>query len=538
MNRLPILILSFVILLSSCANKKVNQNSTSIGDTKVNSLMIDAMISFNNGDLSKAENIYNEILTQNADNAAALYYLSNIEFQKQNINKSIEYGKKAIEKDNNNIWYKLQLADVYLSIQDYDNTIKVFETIVKQQPSVIEYWQQLVSIYHVKSDTKGELNALDRMEKVFGVNDQTSMLKYNLYLSQKDTSKAEQEILKLAKAFPSQTKYWSILAEMRMKAKDYDKAFEYYKKVEQTESDNNLMNFTYVNYYLAKNNSDSVYYYLKKGVWQEDLDFSTKLNVLTTIYGDKVDTDSIVFNKFFSLLETMRQTKDTSNCELWGLLNIGYMRQNAYKQASYSAQKAIAMGCGTYDTYINWLYSSSTFMQPNDMIEIADKTIETYPEQPMAYLFKGVNQEASNKYEAAVESLKMGLDRTGTDKALKEDFYMNLGDCYHVLGQTEEMYKNYDKALELNPNNYSVLNNYAYYLSLDNKDLDKALTYIEKVIAKYPNELTFVDTYAWVLYQRGEYAKAKQVMDKFLSSRPTWSSTFENHYQQILNKLK
>jgi len=537
MNKLPILILSLCLVLFSCANKKPATNSTT-NDLQTNSLMIDAISSLNNNDLSKAENIYNEVLKQNKDNATALYYLSNIEFQKQNIDKSIDYGKQAIEKDNNNIWYKLQLANIYLSIQDYDNTIKVFETIVKQQPEVIEYWQQLVSIYHVKNDTKGELRVLNKMEDIFGISEQISMLKYNIYLSQKDNTKAEEEISKLAKANPTQSKYWSILAEMRMKAKDYDKALEYYKKVEQTETDNNLMNFTYVNYYLAKNNEDSVYYYLERGAKQEDLDFSTKLNVFSMVYGDKIDTDSITFTRFFSLLETLKQTQDTINCQLWGLLNIGYMRKNDYKQAAYTAQKTISLGCAMLDTYLNWLYASSTFAEPKDMIAIADKTIETYPEQPMGYLFKGVNEELCNMYKEAIVSLQNGLDRAGNDKALKEDFYMNLGDAYHALGQQEETYKNYDKVLELNPDNYSVLNNYAYYLSLDKKDLDKALSYIEKVIAKYPNELTFADTYAWVLYQMGKYQQAKQVMDKFLSSRSTWSSTFEEHYKQILEKLK
>jgi tetratricopeptide (TPR) repeat protein len=90
--------------------------------------------------------------------------------------------------------------------------------------------------------------------------------------------------------------------------------------------------------------------------------------------------------------------------------------------------------------------------------------------------------------------------------------------------------------LEINPNNYMVLNNYAYYLSLKNQNLDLALKYSKKVIEKYPDNSIYVDTYAWILYLKGQHKEAKQAMDKVISTKSSWSEDMLMHYKKICEK--
>ena len=526
-------------------NKKTSTNVFSASEIPVNDMMIDAVTALETNDMDKAERLYNEVLKKDKTNSTAMFYLANIYFQKQDIVKAVDYAKQSIKLNDSNIWYKMQLAQIYIAQQEYEEAAKVFEDIVKQQPETLEYWQQLLSLYHVLSKDKKEVEILDKMEERFGISEMFSMTKYSIYNENGDDKNAEHEILALTKSFPNKSKYWSILAEREMKKKDYDKAFYYYNKVKGINPNEEYLNLTFANYYLAKGNEDSLYFYLQKAAAQEDILFKTKMDIIFTVYKDKVDTDTNTFYKFFNLMKIMRQTHDTNECQLWSMLNIGYMRAMDMKQGAYSAKKAIELGCNNYDLYQNWLYAASTFESADTIIEIANKTVEVYPEQPLPYLFVGVNhlQKAQQdnikgEYHSAIDALNKGLKRCGNNKNMQEDFYINLGDAYYGMDDDLTAFDYYEKVLAINPDNYGVLNNYAYYLALKNKNLDKAEQYAKKVYDKYPDNATFVDTYAWVLFVKGEYSQAKNIMDTILKDKASWSKDIQKHYKLIIEKIK
>ncbi len=524
-----------VLLLFSCSSQK---NIKTTENYKENSLIIDAVTLYANGKINEAENLFLNILSEDKSNATAMYYLSNLYMEKQDYNKAIDFGKQAIETDNNNLWFKLQLCEIYMAILDYDNAASTLEKIIKQEPQVLEYWQQLALIYHVKQDSKSELSVLNRIEENFGVSENISLQKFQLYREQNNSKKAEMEMIKLSEAFPTQSKYLSILAEMKMKEKDYDKAFYYYNKVKEIDPEEENINVTFANYYMVKKQEDSTFYYLDKAMSQKNMATQSKIRIIYSVYGQKVDSDSLTFEKFFSLLKTMENSGDTNDCTLYALLNTGYMRKGDLANATICGKKAIDKGCNDYSLFQNVLFAMSSFSQPEEVIPIAQKAIELYPEQPIPYLFKGINQEIKKDYQEAITTFEQGVSVVGQDKVVLEDLYMNLGDCNYMIGKKEKAFEYYEKVLSINPDNISVLNNYAYYLSLENKDLDKALKMAQRVIASYPDEITYIDTLAWILYKKGDYNKAKQTMDTIKEPKEKWDKTYIDHYNQIMQKNK
>ena len=125
---------------------------------------------------------------------------------------------------------------------------------------------------------------------------------------------------------------------------------------------------------------------------------------------------------------------------------------------------------------------------------------------------------AKEDYEGAIEAFTSGLKRSGSDKALREDFYLNLADSYHAVGRREEAFATYDKVLNLNPDNIPALNNYAYYLSEKDTALNKAAQMSQKTIKAEPKNPTFLDTYAWILYRQDRYAEARIYIDQALAN--------------------
>ena len=92
--------------------------------------------------------------------------------------------------------------------------------------------------------------------------------------------------------------------------------------------------------------------------------------------------------------------------------------------------------------------------------------------------------------------------------------YSLLADIYHSNKQDDQSDKSFEKAISLDPNNPTTLNNYAYYLSERGKKLDEAEKMSQKSLDMSPGVATFLDTYGWIQYKKGNYLKAKDFIQK------------------------
>lgn len=542
------LLLSILILFVGCTAKNVQINKSigkeyTLEELKIDGIFLEATTQKQLGNMEKAITLYDQVLSQNPNYAAAYFDKASVMFQKKEVNKAIELTQKSISLQPKNIWYRLQLGEIYLNISDFENAAKVYEELVEFKPDELEYYQQLVQIYNQKQDEANMLKTFDRMEKKWGQSEELTMFKFRYFMDKKDYDNAEKEINKLQTASPSQKSYLAILAEINMNKQNYSKALDYYKKIEQIDPQDPYINISFANYYLVQKDSPKVYEYISKAIANEGLDYQTKIQVLIAIYSKTVDTDNEEFQRFFTLLENL-STQYPEEKVVWELLSTGYMKNNKFDKAVLAIKTAIKIGEKTkskesnnFELYQNLLFAESTLNQIDTLILDAKKTIELFPEQPLPYLFLGINYLLKEEYEKAKKTLEQGVVLVVDNKALFEDFYSNLGEATYKLNETEKAFEYFDKTLAINPKNYIVLNNYAYYLSLQQKDIEKAEVMAKKVYDQHPNNITYVDTYAWVLYIKKDYEGAYKTIQSIINQKELWSPVIKEHYELILKAL-
>ena len=541
------ILIYIALILVSCVSSKTTTNKNSKEYTSkqltVDGVFLDACTQKELGNYNKAIELYDQVIALNSSYSAAYFDKASILFLKKEVNQSISLTNKAISLQPENIWYRLQLVQIYLNISDYENAAKTYEELIKLKPEEIEYYQELAEVYNKKGDEKNMLKIFYRMEKKWGINEDISMFKFRYFMEKKEYAKAEEEIKKLQINSPSQTSYLAILAELYMKKNDYPKALEYYKKIEQINPTDPYINVSLANLYLVQKDKSKTYEYLTKAFANHELDYQTKIQILLTIYAKTVDNNAEDFNKFFTLLQILSEQYPEEKT-VWELLSTGYMKSSQFDKAAIAIKKAISIGDSSkgkkpndYELYQNLLFAESTLNQIDTLIEDAKTAIELFPEQPVPYLFLGVNYLYKNDYANSKKILEQGLKLIVDDKALFEDFYSNLGEACYKLDIKEEAYQYFDKTLAINPENYMILNNYAYYLSIQNTDLEKAQIMGKKVYDKYPNNPTYVDTYAWVLYTMKNYKAAYDAMQSIISQKDSWSETIKEHYELILKEL-
>ena len=151
---------------------------------------------------------------------------------------------------------------------------------------------------------------------------------------------------------------------------------------------------------------------------------------------------------------------------------------------------------------------------------------EPYKQKSIAFFWLGQNDEA-----LAVLSRGLRNVRTDADRA---SIYNLRGDFYHTLEQRQKMYADYDSTLIYDPDNINVLNNYAYYMSVEGRDLEKALTMSARTLEAEPLNATYLDTYAWILFKMKRYKECLQYMEKALRYLEADNPEIYEHYGDVL----
>jgi tetratricopeptide (TPR) repeat protein len=188
-------------------------------------------------------------------------------------------------------------------------------------------------------------------------------------------------------------------------------------------------------------------------------------------------------------------------------------------------------------TYVVWeqlLFAINSLNLNNELITQSDQVIKLFPEKPVPYLLKGTAYYNLKDYDKGITTLSKGLELINQSRDLNIQFHTYLGECFQAKGEYSKSEYHFEKVLQYDPLNIYVLNNYSYYLAVRGAMLDKALDYIKVCIKKFPNTANYFDTYAWVLFKRGDYLAARDAIEKAISLNGKTNFVYIEHYCEIL----
>jgi tetratricopeptide (TPR) repeat protein len=218
-----------------------------------------------------------------------------------------------------------------------------------------------------------------------------------------------------------------------------------------------------------------------------------------------------------------------------------FLRNNKPDEGRDALLKALELENNDYMIWERLLFVDNDLQDWKALYEHSSNAIELFPNQPSVYLLKSVAGIQLEKYDESIAIVDEGIDFVVDNPALKGQFLMLKGEALYKQNKLDEAFKFFDKSVQISPENYVGLNNYAYYLSLVGRDLDKAERMSGKVIERFPENATYLDTYAWVLFKKGNYTLAKFYMETAIKNGGEDNAVMYEHYGDILfmlNKLE
>tara|TARA_B100000959_G_scaffold122793_1_gene128876 strand:- start:2473 stop:4194 length:1722 start_codon:yes stop_codon:yes gene_type:complete len=448
---------------------------------------------------------------------------------------ALEFSKKAYLLNKGNTWYQLLYAELLSTNGLNTKAAIIYKQLIKKYPGNQEYYYLLAENYIYSRKFSEAIKIYNQLEKHKGFDKNLIIQKQKLYLEKNDVNGAISEIQKIIDADKTDINAYEILSELYLLNNEKDKAFEVFKKILELDPEDAKVHLTLAEYYRNQGNNDESYKELKAAFSSPKLSIDVKVSILISYY---------------SIVDKNNQMKDQAMelCEILVKTHIGNPKAHAiygdflYKdgknlEAKMQYKKVIDVDENHAQVWSQLLFIESELEAYNDLETDSEKAFQLFPSNPVYYFFNGMANSRLKNYKKAITSFEMGLEFVIENPPLLVQFYSTMGDIYHTIQQHNKSDSLYDLALVYEPDNVQVLNNYSYYLSLRNKNLKKATKMSKKSNDLSPDNASFQDTYAWILYQQQDYQLAKTWLLKACKNGGNLSPVITEHLGDVYFQL-
>lgn len=528
-----------VISIAGTAQKKNKRKNGSyaVPETQQDSLALEALLIDAEKHLilendAKALESFIAALDKNTQSGAINFKISQLLAKTADGQKALPYGLKAIELDPNNKYYRISLARIYQSVGFYIEATKTYEALLEKFPADENALYELAELYQISGQTDKMLATFDKIEKQLGVKEEIIREKQRVFMKQGKIDEVVKEYQKLSKAYPNESAFRLEMISFLIQNERLEEAEAAIKQYESGDTSNARILLLKSELAWIKKEHEKSLSLLKEAFSSPSIDFETKFQIVSNyLLASTSQTHQTL------LTDLMKEIADQYRNEFRAQAFVGdLLYQNGNKQTAVAYYlRAITLKPANFNVWQNILNVDADLGWYDSLVVHAERALEYFPNQALLYYFAGTGHSLMKNHRKAVQVLEIGKNYT-TDPNLLTVFFGQLGDAYNGLQESVKSYNAYDKALENKPDNDHVLNNYSYFLSLENKNMDKALQMSTSLVEKFPNNATYLDTHGWVLYVGGNYKEAKKHIEKAVMLDATNGEVLE-HYGDVLFKL-
>ena len=482
-------------------------------------LFLDAVCCQLRGDDSTALQLLDSCRTVNPNAAEAYYRLAQQYFDTGNDSIATKYMERAARLQPANDTYQESVAATYIQQRDYDNAIKAYENLYSHYRERTDILDILVRLYGAKKDYSRMLSTIDRMEKVDGESDELTLLKMNVYEMRHDTKNAYRMLKALNDAHPNEPNYKVMLGNWLMNHSRRDEAFKCFQGALADDPQNAFALNSMYDYYRSGGDNAAADELREKILFSSQTEPKTKVTMLQQAIKESEQNggDSVtVLNLFDRTMKASPKDADISNMKAM------YMKLKGMPDDSVNAafEHTLSIEPDNNMARVKLIQDKWDKKKWDEVISLSTAGTQYNPDDMVFYYFLGLGYFQKDDDDRALDALKRGVGEINdrTDPDIASDFYGSMGDILFKKKRQEEAFEAYDNSLKWKEDNIVVLNNYAYYLSEQRRDLKRAEQMSFKTVQAEPTNSTYLDTYAWILFLQKRYDEARAYIDRALEN--------------------
>jgi len=466
-------------------------------------------------------------------NGAEVYYAKSLLYaQARNFDVALPAAEEAVKISPENILYNNHLLELYKSKGDFASAVELLDEFIKKQPNNPQVYREKIMMQHAGKKSEDALKTYEETKAKFGETDTLDVLKAEILMDMDRPREANEVLQQWRKKKSPIRQVYSSLSYILMDEKKPKDALNVLEEGLSTTKDD-LLYLDMADANMAMKKGSQAFENIKKAFQSDAVTFIDKHRVMMNLVNNNKDFTKDQLQDLANTLVLKHPRMPDSHMFKGDIL---WMRGDL-DQAKSLYLTTVSMNPQHVDAWRKLINVELAQNKLDEAIVDGKEALSHNPGNVIITYFVGVAYMMKKDTNNARLFLERALDQSGNENDfVKSMIYGGLGDLYHEIKMESASEVAYDEAIKLDSNNVTVMNNAAYYLSLQKKDLEKAAEYAKKANEMEPNSGTFQDTYAWVLFQQGKYQEALVWIEKAIkNSEP--SGVLFDHYGDILIKL-
>lgn len=498
--------------------------------------LIEAVKQKNLGNIPGAIELYKIVIQEDDSVDIAHYELGTLYMMSNKPILAEEYLQRAYLLDPSNEWYLEAYIDILVILKKYDEAEKLISENISTVKDPLEYRFKSANIQFLNGNSKKAIRILDKIENKYGISEKVILLKAKIYEETKRNNKALSEIHKLIDISPNPDRYLLAAAELAAKTGQETQASEYYTRVFEYDSTNIYALTNLTDYYRKLGQHKKSFYFLKKSFENNFIEYERKMAILSYYLTDQyfIDYYSKDLGELITIL--LEMYPDKKDIKLYAVDH--YIHERDYKKAFENIRPLITKENRDYEIWKQGILLANALSENKELLDLSTEAALLFPDSTEVIYFKGIAEFENGFYEEVVKTFSSEKITANINRELAAQMQQILAESYQKLEQYDKADSTFRRIIQENPKNYLVINNFSYYLALRKESLDEARRLSYQTILDNPENGTFLDTYAWVLYMSGEYEEAEKYINKALQKGGLNDPDVNEHVAEINLKLK
>ncbi len=489
------------------------------------------------GDFGNAAVYYTEALKIDSTCATCYFEIGNLLVQNKEFESAETYVFKSVQYDPTNEYFIYLLSKLYANNEKLGLALLSADYLSNQHPDEVEYLFHLAQLQAHNGNFESAIQTMNKIESLVGINENLIIEKHSLHLENGDVKGAENEFIRLIETYPNNSEYLVFLGDFYIQQEDFKKALSLYNRVISEDPGNGHVYFSLANYYYHNEDIELFKANLYEGFSHPNVDLDSKVQRILPFLMGMDETNNPVtkedLNRFLEQIITIHPYEASIH-----VLNGNFQKQIENDSlALISYETALLIDEQQEDIWHEYLLLLFSEEHSTKFLSESSKAVKLYPDNGVFNYLSAFANMMNDLDDEAIRFFNVSIEKSPENDDLKSQVYGLLGDLYYRSGELEKSFESYEKSLEIKNDNVVVLNNYAYYLSLAELNLDKAEEMISTVVQLEPSNPTYLDTYAWVLFVRGKFIEALFIIEQAIDNGGDGMGVVLEHYGDILYKV-